>query len=419
MAQGAGHQVQGPLSGSGDGRPPTADGSVRRWLGRLLTVAAVASVPAGAQTAEQRLRQQQNELDAIRRERADLQKRLSELQGQAHDLTEEATNLRRQADATARLVKQLDVQLVEINRDVDASTVTLQRAEGDVRNKRGALKRRLVDVYKRGPMYTTEALLSARTFGELVGRYKYLHELTLHDRAAVGQVERLYKEIDQQRALLVRLQSEIERNRMEKAQEEMRLRSMQGQRQRSLAEVKETQQQVQERLARIQRDEQRLGQLLASMEEARRRNEARPDATAPSASTLKTSDLGRLDWPVEGDILYSFGRLINPNNTTIRWNGIGIGAASGTAVKSVAAGTVTYVQPIGTYGLTIIIQHGGGDYSVYGSLSRADVRVDQQVIKGQVIGAVGSADPGMPSHLHFEIRPKGRAADPLGWLRRQ
>lgn len=386
------------------------------WVVGILV--ATWGAPAGAQTAEQRLRQQQNELDAIRRERAELQQRLRDLQGKAHDLNEEATNLRRQADATARLVRQLDVQLTEITRDVEASEATLQKAEQEVVRKRGALKQRLVDVYKRGPMYTTEALLSARTFGELVGRYKYLHELTLHDKSVVAQVEKLYDDIEEQRTLLVRLQTEIERNRLEKAEEEARLRSMQGQRQRSLVAVQQTEQQVKERLARIQRDEQRLASLLATMEDTRRRSEAgRPNTPAP-ASTLKTTDFGRLDWPVDGDILYSFGRVINPNNTTVRWNGMGIGAASGTPVRSVAAGEVTYVAPIGTYGLTVIIQHGGGDYSVYGSLSRADMRVGQQVAKGQVIGAVGSADPDMPPHLHLEIRPKGRAVDPLGWLRR-
>ncbi|MCC6318401.1 MAG: peptidoglycan DD-metalloendopeptidase family protein [Gemmatimonadaceae bacterium] len=388
-------------------------------IAALVVVVALPGVLA-AQSTEQRLRQQQNELDAIRKERTDLQRRLQELQGRAHDLSEEATNLRRQADATARLVRQLDVQLVEIHRDVETAEDAVQKAQQEVVRKRSSLQHRLVDIYKRGPMYTTEALLSARTFAELVGRYKYLHELALHDRAVVKQVTGLYDKIDEQRTLLVRLQTEIERNRLEKAQEESRLRSMQGQRQRSLADVRQSQEQVQDRLARIQRDEARLAQLLASMEEARRRSEAaRPNAGAASGSTLKTTDFGRLDWPVDGEILYSFGRVINPNNTAIRWNGMGIAAPSGTNVTSVAQGEVTYVAPIGTYGLTIIVQHGGGDYSVYGSLSRADVRVGQQVTKGQVIGAVGRADPEMAPHLHFEIRPKGRATDPLGWLRRQ
>jgi septal ring factor EnvC (AmiA/AmiB activator) len=114
--------------------------------------------------------------------------------------------------------------------------------------------------------------------------------------------------------------------------------------------------------------------------------------------------------------MYSFGRAINPNNTSIRWNGIGIEAALGSPVKAIADGEVMVAEPIGTYGTTVILQHGGGDYSVYGSLSRTAVNKGSKVKKGQVIGTVGQADPELAPHLHFEIRPKGRATDPLTWL---
>jgi septal ring factor EnvC (AmiA/AmiB activator) len=71
-----------------------------------------------------------------------------------------------------------------------------------------------------------------------------------------------------------------------------------------------------------------------------------------------------------------------------------------------------------TYGPTVIIQHGGGDYSVYGSLARIEVRKGQQIPKGEMIGTVGAIDPDLPPHLHFELRPQGRSVDPLTWLRR-
>jgi septal ring factor EnvC (AmiA/AmiB activator) len=67
----------------------------------------------------------------------------------------------------------------------------------------------------------------------------------------------------------------------------------------------------------------------------------------------------------------------------------------------------------------VIVQHGGGDYSVYGSLSSIAVAKGAVVSKGQVLGSVGSADPELPPHLHFEMRPQGRAVDPLEWLRGQ
>jgi murein hydrolase activator len=124
-----------------------------------------------------------------------------------------------------------------------------------------------------------------------------------------------------------------------------------------------------------------------------------------------------MDWPVQGDILYSFGRVVNPNNTTVRWNGIGIKAAAGTEVHAVAAGKVLVADQFGTYGLTVIVQHPGGDYSVYGSLSKITTEKGAVVTKGQVIGYVGSADPDLPAHLHFELRPQGHAVDPMDFLR--
>ena len=105
-----------------------------------------------------------------------------------HDLDEEVSNLDRRADATARLVKALDEQLATITEDVDSTSAKVTPAENELAAKRSALQRRLVDIYKRGPLYTTEAMLSARSFGELVARYKYLHLLALHDRALVTRV---------------------------------------------------------------------------------------------------------------------------------------------------------------------------------------------------------------------------------------
>ena len=96
---------------------------------------------------------------------------------------------------------------------------------------------------------------------------------------------------------------------------------------------------------------------------------------------------------------------------------MGIAAAVGTPVKAVAPGTVVSVGQLGTYGLTVIVQHGGGDYSVYASLNSAAVRPGGAVRKGDVLGGVGVSDPDLKPHLHFEMRPQGRAVDPEKWLR--
>ena len=413
---------------------------VRRWC-RMATIAVVLLLPVqlqaqGTQSA-QRIAAQRAELERIRRERADLQRRMIDLQGTVHDLAEEKKNLAAQADATARAVRALDAQLEGIQDEVLEATTSLATAEDELSTKRAILRRRLKDVYKRGPLYNLEVLLSAESFGGLVARYKVLHALTLRDRTLVSAVERLRDQIAQQRGQMVRLQEDIERSKQEKAQEEDRLRSLEAQRGRSISVAQQQTRVVRNRLAEIERSESRLRGVIASLEDVRRRAEAAAATRAPTsaapgraaptarsapaaASTIRTADFGKLDWPVDGTILYRFGRTVTPENTTLRWNGIGIQTARGTPVKSIAAGEVVVSENIGTYGLTVIVQHGAGDYSVYGSLAGANVSKGAKVTKGQVIGSVGTADPDMPPHLHFEIRrSKGAAVDPLSWLRGQ
>jgi septal ring factor EnvC (AmiA/AmiB activator) len=370
-----------------------------------------------AQSTAERIRAQREELERIRRERADLERQMANLQGNVHELREEVFNLDRQREATERVIQTLDRQLASITSDVNETTTRMQRAEGELGVRRATLERRLVDIYKRGPLYSTEALLTARTFGELVARYKYMHELAVHDRALVGRVQLLRDQVARQRRDLVTLRQAVEENRTDKQAEEDRLARLRGERSSNLQQVQRSAQQIQDRLSALRASESRLTNVIASIESERRRSAAtRPSATRES-STLRTSDLGRLDWPVDGTVLYRYGRVVNPNNTTTRWNGIGIAAAKGTPVHSVAPGTVVSVGQLGTYGLTVIVQHGGGDYSVYASLNSSSVLKNQAIRKGDVVGTVGVSDPELRPHLHFEMRPQGRAVDPESWLR--
>jgi septal ring factor EnvC (AmiA/AmiB activator) len=382
------------------------------------TLLAVLPVALAAQDeTDPKIRQQQEELARIRREREALQQRLRGMQTKAHDISEEVDNLNRQHNATVRVVKSLDQQLTMLNGEVEHTTANLVRAQDEVQVKRAILSRRLVEIYKRGPLYTLEVMLSAKSFADLVARYKYLHIIAQRDRAVVRRVDQLRGMIIGQRRQLVSLQNGVEQNRTDKAEEAVRLSALEKARERSLAQVQQDTKKAKQRLDQLAKSEARLNNVIAGFEAARRRAASRAGGAPAVASSIRTSDLGKLDWPVDGTILYRFGRVINPNNTTTRWNGIGIAASQGTLVHTVSAGTVVLADVMGTYGNTVIVEHGGGDYSVYGSLERMSVAKGAHVTKGQTIGAIGATDPAFPPHLHFEIRRGGPAVDPMDWLR--
>lgn len=382
-------------------------------------VAVAVACPLSSAHGQDRIRQQRSELDRIRQERADLERQMRNLQSTAHDLREEVGLLDRRADATARLVLTLDRQLLSIAAEVTDATNNMVRAEAELAQKKVTLQRRLVDIYKRGPLYSAEALLSATSFGELVARYKYLHMLALRDRALVRRVEQLRNQVALERDRLVVLQRGLRDSREERQLEEGRLRALEQQQRQQLSRVRQETKQTQNKIARMRLSETQLSNTIASLELARRRAVANRPAAPRATSSIRTSDYGALDWPVNGQLLYTFGRAVQANNTTIRWNGVGIRAAVGTAVANVATGRVVSVRQLGTYGLTVIVEHGGGDYSIYGSLARSDVKEGQAVNKGQILGGVGMSDPELPPHLHFEVRRGGPAVDPAIWLRRR
>jgi murein hydrolase activator len=376
------------------------------------------SLPAQqSENPEARINAQRDELARIRAERDELEKKMSGLQNTAHELRDEVNLLDKQHDATARMVKSLDQQLVAITDEVHSTTEDLQSSEREAALKRTVLQRRLTEIYKRGPLYSAEVLFSAQSVGQLVARYKYLHLLALRDKGLVHRLEELHDKIETQHGQLVRLQSSVAENRSEKEQEAARLAELERQQARNLERVQEDAKRTKARLAELEKSEARMNSLIASFEAERRRASGRAGAPSMAPSSIRTTDIGRLDWPVNGNFVYRFGRFVNPNNTTTRWNGIGIAAAVGTSVKSVSAGTVAYAGPMGTYGNTVILEHGGGDYSVYGSLDKIAVRKGTRVIKGQALGTVGVSDPALGPHLHFEIRRGGPAVDPAEWLR--
>lgn len=390
--------------------------TIHHRLSTVLLFAAICLLPS-AVYSQSRIQTNREELSRLREERAQLEQRLRQLQGTASNIREERSNLERQAVATARLVRSLDRQILDLANEMNDVTAKLELAQEQLVRDRATLRRRVRDIYKRGPLHSLEALLSAQSFGALVARYKYLHLVAQRDQELVQRVELLNEEIEGTRTQLEKLHGEMALSRAQKNQEVLRLRTLEGQRGKALARVQQSAKETQARLQQIQRDEKRLTDLIAAFEAERRRAAAARPNVPSVPSLLRTSDFGRLDWPVEGQILYRFGRVVNPNNTTTRWNGIGIGALEGTAVKAVAGGQVVLAEAFGTYGQTVIVSHGDGDFSVYGSLARLDVRKGATIQKGQTIGTVGRTDPDFDAHLHFEMRPKGRAVDPLEWLR--
>jgi murein DD-endopeptidase MepM/ murein hydrolase activator NlpD len=93
--------------------------------------------------------------------------------------------------------------------------------------------------------------------------------------------------------------------------------------------------------------------------------------------------------------------------------GVDYGAPTGTAVRTVGDGIVDFAGWQNGYGNVIQIRHSNDRTTLYGHLSRIDVRKGQHIEQGMRIGAVGATGWATGPHLHFEFRVKGQHQDPL------
>lgn len=147
------------------------------------------------------------------------------------------------------------------------------------------------------------------------------------------------------------------------------------------------------------------------------------DATKKSVSELLGEVEGKSGaaatfpdkWPTDGGVISSgYGARFGPIEGGYDWHpGIDIAVEFGTPVYAAAAGTVEQAGPNGGYGRYVRIAHGNGYETAYGHMSGLAVAAGQKVIKGEIIGFVGSTGYSTGPHLHYEVLADGQTIDPF------
>ncbi len=124
-----------------------------------------------------------------------------------------------------------------------------------------------------------------------------------------------------------------------------------------------------------------------------------------------------LRWPVRGRVNSEYGRRTSPwGGAAEHHSGLDISTPPGTPVMCPAPGKVLLAGGGGDYGRHVIVEHGNGVRSLYGHLSKVEVKAGQRVEKGQLLGLTGSTGRSTGPHLHYELRVAGKTVNPRKFL---
>lgn len=366
------------------------------------------------------IQQSQRRLEQIREERARLQREIGDVRNRVRDAASELANVERRLSASRSVLTEVEFQSDATSEQIRETTRSLIRSQDQLSESQAVLHRRLRDIYKMGPLQTVQVLLGARSFTDLLNRYRYLQRIASFDRTLVERVTELESELEAQTEELQDRMGLLGSLRQDRLTEVVQLRSVENERQTALQQYRSREESTTSRLDELEADETRMTSLIDDLEERRRELEAA--RRRAGGATIAMEDAGSLDWPLDGDLIYRFGRDERPNGTVLRWNGIGVSAPTGTPVRAVKSGTVVLAGPFAGYGLTVMLSHGNGFYTLYLYLEDIGVVEGRDVTPGQVVGTVGGSDTPEGPHLEFQIRApvdggSPQAQDPLQWLR--
>ena len=133
-----------------------------------------------------------------------------------------------------------------------------------------------------------------------------------------------------------------------------------------------------------------------------------PSDSAPGMGSF-ASLKGRLPFPITGR-----SEIRSAERPGSAGPGLEMFAPAGSVVRAVQAGRVAFADSYAAYGRTVILDHGGGFYTVSANLGSIDVKVGDDLPFGSRVGTVGDTDGG--ARLYFEIRAGTSTVPPAEWF---
>ena len=358
------------------------------------------------QKEEERLREIRQKLERSRKKEEELVKKEKGILKQLKEL-EEALDL------SSKRTRRLRGEEKKILGSVEELNQAIDETEVDLLHSQEILRSRLRSIYIHGSLHPLELLLSSKTFTEGAKRMKYWSLITQLDRRVLEGVKRLKRDLDEERGERENKLTELRMVRTETEREEAQQKKEKKERKNLLTRTQEKKKEYKKAVKELEKAARDLETLLKQLERKRKKKETFPPGFHPFEAMK-----GKLPWPVKGKVVSKFGPVKHPKyETTTQNNGIDIFAGIGEPIHAIGHGRVVFADRFLGYGKILLIDHGGGYYTLYGHLADFSVILDDSVEEGEHIGWVGDTGSLDGSKLHFEFRKNGQPVDPLDWLK--
>lgn len=390
-------------------------------LGLILVLAAGIPIQASSAATEKVTEDDAStkSLQEAQDEKAQLEKALKEAQSTIEDLKDskgdiesKVTELNQQLIDISARITDLENQLTAKSEDIQETKDELAGTKEREAQQYADMKVRIQFMYENGQTSYLEALLSSRNISEFLNSADYIAQIQSYDRQklteyqdTVESIVNLEAQLEQEYTDLEALKSTVESNKATVAammrQKESELADISG-------DIEDAQSDADYYAAEIQAQEE----LIAAIKRAEAEKAAAGVEEHPYTG-------GAFRWPCPSStrVTSDYGTRVSPmSGASSNHKGIDIGASAGADIIAAADGTVTAASYSSAAGNYVMIDHGGGLYTVYMHASSLLVSPGQTVSAGDVIAKVGSTGISTGSHLHFGVSLNGSYVSPWSYL---
>lgn len=377
-------------------------------------------ITSHAAVSEESIKAKEKQISNAKKERDSLKNAKTDLEKVKKQLENSKSNLNKYiADIDASLtdiqlkIDSLNEQIAEKENQIEQTTAELLEAERIQQEQYEAMKKRIKFMYERGNTLYFELMLESGSFADMLNKAEYIEMLSAYDRnklneyIATTQFIALTKEA---------LEEEHETLQEAKASREAEQDNLEALLQQKSAELNSVKADISDKEAAIREYDAEIKAENAAIAALER--EVAADKAALYSKYVY--DGGMFTWPCPSytRISDNYGMRMHPTlHVEKMHNGIDLAAPGGSAILAAYQGTVVAAAYENSMGNYVMINHGGGLYTVYMHCSALYVSKGQDVKAGTKIAAVGSTGRSTGNHLHFGVRLNGAYVSPWNYLK--
>jgi len=363
------------------------------WLSPVLIMN-----PAAAESSPASVTQ---ELERINSKIQALNKKRLEQEGEVGRLRLKLKALDKQVAKNLRQLKKLNKRIATANDKLKELRERLAAESAELKHHQALLARHLRAMYARAERERVQALMRPGALAEAQRNQIWFHYL---QEARAARLRLIAQRLGKLDATQKDLKTELDKLRRLKAKAEQTRKALKkdkATRSRTIARINRQLKTSQEKLKSLAADRQQLNELLERLRFAAA-NPSMLDKDKEGFAALR----GSLNWPLKGIV-----------RKTGSAPGVTIVAPAGEKVHAVGSGTVVFADWMRSFGLLIIIDHGGGYMSLYGRNQALFKAPGDKVELGSVIATAGNSGGFSQTGVYFEIRKDAKPLDPRKWCK--